>query len=234
MSSPWIIWCRQRTASIAVSNALALSTGARLATSECFDGSIEQRQFSHIPSLPELRRDLALNTICADGWCFKHVYDRLPLGFNLALAAATSRAGYRHIHLVRDEFARLVSLGVAENEKTWLPFSQTKDIFTRVKARTYKLRPLDVASLISRSRMAHNQWRFISSEIRCCLVVESEDLTATKRMRRREAIGVLLRHVGVSRVNIPKFENELRSRDQNTRAVWDALPNLNQLRKALQ
>src|SRR5271170_1192694 len=183
MSSPWIIWCRQRTASNATASSLALSTGVKY-KSECFNPALKQLPFVMIPSFPVGAREAALNMLCDMGMCFKHVYDLLPLEFNLALAEATNRANYRHIYLVRNEFARLVSLGVAENETTWMPYKSTRDTFDRVTRGEHQLRPLRVASLIQRSREAQSQWRHISDVLRSCLVIKSEEITARNAIQR--------------------------------------------------
>jgi hypothetical protein len=233
MNTPWIIWCRQRTASNATASSLAISTGVKY-KSECFNPALHQIPFVLIPSLPVGERATALKLVCDRGLCFKHVYDLLPLEFNLALAEATNRANYRHIYLVRDEFARLVSLGVAENETTWMPFKSTRDTFDRVTRGEHQLRPLRVASLIQRSHEAQAQWRHISEVLRTCLLIKSEEITARDVIKRHGVIKELLRYVGASPANIGKFDRELWSRRQHTHKVWNHIPNLNELREALQ
>lgn len=235
MSPPWIIWCRQRTGSIALSEALRDVTPHKLAELEPFDDSVEKRQFGHIPHLGEESQRRELNKICKEGWCLKHCYDRLPLGFNLELAAATNQAGYRHVHLVRrNELARLISLGVAENEVTWLAKSElTTRAFDEIRSGRRKMKPLDVESLVERSNTAKFIWKQIEAHLARCKNIWTEDVVSPNRAQRESVLTELLVHLGLPRNSLAVVEKKLEGSGQNTFSLWRFVPNINELRRAL-
>ena len=233
---PWIIWCRQRTGSVALSEALRGVTGRALAELEAFDGSVEKRQFSYVPNLGLRAQRRELQKICKDGWCIKHCYDRLPLAFNLELATATNAAGYRHVHLERrNELARLISLGIAENEVTWLAKSSlTLQAFDEITSGRRKMKPLDVASLIERSKTAEYTWRQIEAHLARCKNIWTEEIVSPNRSQRRAVFLELLIHLGLPRNSIAHVEKMMEGSGQNTFSLWRFVPNINELRRALE
>lgn len=237
MSLPWIIWTLQRSGSIALFEALRKVTEPqyRLAESEPFDGSVETRQFSAIAALPPAEWPARLDAICQSKWCLKHVYDRLPLEFNLALAAATSKAGYQHIYLIRlNEFARLVSLGVAENEATWLHNSfLTHKALDEIRQGKRTMRPIDVPSLMARSRVAMQMWSQIGPHLTRLEVVRSEKLTSRNKVVRGKVLRELFAHLELPFNSIAKAEAHLETSGQGTFGVWNRVQNLDQLRTAI-
>jgi len=232
---PWIIWTRQRTAGIALSNALLAVDGTRLADSEPFDGSVEVRRFSYVPKLGRRARGDALRQICREGWCLKHCYDRLSLSFNLELAEATNRAGYRHVHLVRrNELARLISLGVAENEVTWLAKSElTVAAFREIRSGQRKMKPLDVVSLVERSKLADFTWGQIGPHLSRCKTVWTEEVVSPSASQRHAALSELLIHLGMPPVALAVVEDKLKDSGQDTFSLWSFVPNIDALRRAL-
>lgn len=236
MSPPWIIWCRQRTGSIALSEALRPVSDRPLAESEPFDGSVESRQFSHVTGLGAKARRVALKSICQEGWCLKHAYDRLSLAFNLELAEATNAAGYRHVHLTRrSELARLISLGIAENEVTWLAHSTlTTKAFDEIRSGKRKMQPLNVVSLIERSKEADHIWSETQPYLARCKNLWTEEITSPSRSRRHAVLTELLKHLGIPREQMMTVDRALDGSGQNTFSLWRFVPNINELRRALQ
>lgn len=206
-----------------------------LAESEPFDGTIETRQFSHVSLLGTRARRAALRHICDEGWCLKHAYDRLPLAFNLDLAEATNRAGYRHVHLTRrSELARLISLGIAENEVTWLAKSSlTMQAFDEIRSGKRKMKPLDVKSLVERSREADQMWHEIEPYLARCKNVWTEEIVSPSRSRRHTVLTELLKHLGIPREQLMTVDRALEGSGQNTFSLWRFVPNINELRRSL-
>lgn len=231
---PWIIWTRQRTGGIALFEALRPLAEHPLAESECFDGSVETRQFSHVPGRHD--RLALLDRICREGWCMKHCYDGISPDFNRELAAISNDAGYRHIHLTRrDELARLVSLGVAENEVTWLAGSDlTEAAFAEIKGGQRQMKPLDVESLVARSRSAERQASIILPLLTRYKQIWTEDITSSRTNHRRRVLATILKHLCIPADRLGELDARLEGRGQNTFAVWDHVPNLRELRRAMQ
>lgn len=224
---PWCIWTRQRCASIALMEALKPVTTFPVAESECFDGTIERRQFSHV------RQPGQLLSLCSEHWSFKHCYDRLSLNFNIHLAQATNAAEYRHIHLLRkDEFARLVSLGVAENEITWVKGSDlTNTAFRAIQTGTRTMKPLNIPSLIRRGLAADRQWTEITRHLSNWLVLWTENITGPAAIR-RQAVHTLLAHLEISSTNAGSILRHLQYSGQDGYRLWPYIPNLSEFRTA--
>jgi hypothetical protein len=121
VSFPFIIWTCQRTGGISLFSALSSVSEHPAAENEPFDNDgPRKRQFTDVGRmLPVPGRDKRLREIVDGGWLIKHCYELFPDEFNHALAEISTRAGYRHIHLVRrDEMGRLISKGIAERYST--------------------------------------------------------------------------------------------------------------------
>jgi hypothetical protein len=234
---PYIVWCRQRTGSISLFNALKAVSEHRSAESEPFDGSVEPRQFSIVPTLSEKYRDAELKSVCMRRWNIKHVYDRLSLDFNLALVKQADDAGYGHIHLFRkNELARLVSLGVAENEAVWFKCAETEQAADDFLSGKRHLKPLDVPSLVERSRTADLQWVEIIKCLRSCFYVPTEDLYGREVGHKR---GVLVCNlIGYLEIYDYAKQRELeleleKKNGQDTDKLRHLVPNVDELRQAL-
>jgi hypothetical protein len=229
---PWIIWCQQRTGSIALFNALVKVSDHPAAESEPFDGSIEKRQFSDVSN--SRMRDASLAKICAEGWLIKHVFDRLPLDFNLALARATTKAGYRHIHLKRRyELARLLSLGLAEQKALWVKCETTEQSIQDILAGKRSLQPLPIDDLIRRSREAGAQWRRIEKSLPALYTVFTEDIFRPNIVVRRSHITRLLSILGIDFDRAGGVDEALRYSGQRSWRLAHLVPNIDELRRAV-
>jgi len=225
--NPCIIWATQRSRSTLVRQILELWSDWPMADDEpfdpaVFDGSGPHWQFGWIACRPEAEWPMHLRQVCDEGWIIKHVYDLLPLNFNLALVRAADASGYRHIHLDRlDALARLVSLGVAISSCRW----------TRDQHGKYQGQPLNVAWLIARHNEAKRQWRAISEKLPLCFELRSERLNTTSDFER------LSRFLHVDharwRETLPRINEMVRTGGQDTAALRPRVPNVAELRRAL-
>jgi hypothetical protein len=208
-----------------VRRVLALWTD-RLANDEPFDpediNGKPHWQFGWIAHRPAGEWLDHLAAVCRAGWTVKHVYDLLPLRFNLDLARAATAAGHRHVHLDRlDAAARLASLGVAIASGRW----------TREGRGTYRGEPLDVPWLVARHREHVRQWRAIAPALPCRLELRAE------RLARGADFEPLARFLGVPRGlwerTLPTVDELARTGGQDTAGVLHRVPNLAELRAAL-
>jgi hypothetical protein len=158
----------------------------------------------------------------------KHCYENLSAEFNRALAEISTRAGYRHIHLVRrDELARLISKGVAEQHGTWGGHEWTRERYAQYVSRGQSLPPLDVPMLAGYHRDCLSKWEGVRPLLRS-LELRSEDLF-TQPISVLSKVGRFL-HIPESRVEV--MAREL-GHDHRTRDIWRLLPNIPQLREAI-
>jgi hypothetical protein len=231
LSFPFIIWCRQRTGSNSLLGALCSVSEHPVAPTEPFDdaGIVEDRQFSDVGKrMNPADRDAALRSICDQKLLIKHCYENLSEEFNLALAEISTRAGYRHIHLRRrDELARLISKGVAEQHGTWLPTEWTASKFDQWKADGRKLPPLDVPALKRYHELSESRWRSLAGML-LSREVASEELFSNPEV----VLSGLADHLGVPRAKVPTMRKGLGA-GQSTPSIWDLIPNIEELKLAI-
>jgi hypothetical protein len=229
-SHPWIIWCRQRSGSISLFAAISTASEHPQAEIEPFDfGPIGDRQFTNVGKrmAPE-DRDRSLREICDGKLVIKHCYENLSEGFNHALAEISTKAGYRHIHLVRrDELARLVSKGVAEQHGTWGAHEWTRERFAAYVASGKKLPPLDVPMLKSYHDQCEARWRSVGPLLAAFEVVSEEVFANPAPILSRVAVYLgmpescgqtMAAHIGTP---------------HGTRAIWELIPNTAELKGAI-
>lgn len=209
---PCIIWAVARVGSTALARALR-------ALNEPFQLSDGFR------SVEEIRE------LCTSHYSIKHLYEECPDEQNIALAQAANEHGYRHIRLMRcNEFARLVSRGIAAHQDAWTPANAITR-FEDLKAGRTKLRPLDVQHLVKIHQMAVERWRTVTPHVGPLLTVRFEDITSANRERRHHAF----RHIAafLHLPSIEPLERIIATSGQNTKEVWEFVPNLQELRTAL-
>jgi LPS sulfotransferase NodH len=232
MSYPFIIWCRQRTGSTALFYALCAASEHTPAEIEPFDLSPSgDRQLSSVSKrMAPGDRNRALRDICDKGLLIKHCYENLPVEFNHKLAETSTRAGYRHIHLYRrDEVARLISKGIAEQHGTWGAHDGTRVKYEEWKAKGMHLPPLDVPALKRYHDTADEKWKAIGPLLRAH-DVEYEELFYTPWA----ILARLANYINASRAlhSISKMVAKLGT-GQNTPAIWNLIPNVEELRDAV-
>jgi LPS sulfotransferase NodH len=178
--------------------------------------------------MPPGERDKALRLICDRRLLIKHCYENLSEDFNHALAEISTRAGYRHIHLFRrDEIARLISKGLAEQHGTWGASEFTRARHAAWLATGEKLPPLDVAALKQYHDLCESRWMAVSGLLRAH-DVEFEQLTREPG-RVLDRLAVYLR---LPSAFVPGMCRKL-GRGQDSRDVWRLIPNTNKLQAAI-
>lgn len=227
-SFPFIIWCCQRTGSNSLMDSLCAVSGHMPAPPEPFDtGITEDRHFSHIVKMEPGERDQAIALICSRRFLIRHCYENLPDDFNRALLEIATRAGYRHIHLRRnDEVARLVSKGIAEQHGTWIPSDWTEARYEAWRIAGRPLPPLDIEALKQYHERCRSRWMALSGMQH--LSVASEDLFSDpERLLSRVAA-----YLDIPQASVPAMVSNIRG-GQGTPSIWNLIPNIDELRKVV-
>jgi hypothetical protein len=222
---PFILWTGHRTAGSMLYWALArFGHGILDAPGEPFDPSPkpdDSRPWASIVTAPIEEQHIALRSILRDGYSIRHVFDHLPLAFNVELAMLARELSYRQIHLDRiNAGARLLSLHVAETLDAWLPMQAARR-YAEVRAGTREMPPIDAerrSYLLWRQRRLDGQWRRIAATLGDVRHVATEDFVADPLATVRS----LLAYLGddPDRV-LPSPLNAAMSRsDQNTRELY--------------
>jgi hypothetical protein len=173
----------------------------------------------------------AIERVCAARKSIKHLYEECPDASNIALAQAANRHGYRHIHLIRcDEFARLVSRDIATQREAWTP-DLAEARFAELKLGKARLAPLDIPHLLKLHRLGIQRWQTIRLYLGTFLTVRFEDITSSDRQRRHLALRRIAAYLDMR--SIERLERTLEASGQETKTVWNLVPNIAQFRKAL-
>ena len=230
MSFPFIIWCRQRTGSISLFYSLCSASEHTPAQCEPFDADVtKDRQFTNVGKRMRPReRDVALRSICDDRFLIKHCYENLSEEFNHALAEISTRAGYRHIHLVRhNELARLISKGIAEQHGTWVADGWTRAKYQDWKRRGLKLPPLDIPAMKQYHELSESRWRALAGLLRPHEVM-SENFFSVPRL----VLSRITDYLGMPTSNVQTMLNNIGA-SQSTPSIWKLLPNIQELKDAI-
>lgn len=229
-SFPFIIWCRQRTGSISLFSALCSASEHTPAEIEPFDfGNVSDRQFTDVGKrMGNSARDWSLRNICDQRLLIKHCYENLSEEFNHALAKISTLAGYRHIHLVRkDEVARLISKGIAEQHGTWGAHDWTFKRYDEWLANGKQLPPLNVAALKKYSEVSEARWSAVGH------LLEAHEVTFEGLF---SATGVVLsriaQYVGFPQSKITSMRDSMGT-GQKTPSIWRLIPNIEELRRSV-
>ena len=236
MPYPFIIWCRQRTASNTLFDILAPLSDRPIAQGEPFDPNGQTpRRYSHVVNMPNFRQEL--QRICRDGWVIKHVFERLPSNFNQALAAISTQYGYRHIHLDRrDQYARLMSMGIAEATGAWMVSEKTKATLAGIRHMQRQIK-LDVPHLMEWQKIGDKEWRRIKSSLKDLAIVETEHFTTGPNEDRWKVVQRLADFIGVNpdkwTERMPSTGKILFEGGQHSEGVWHLVSNASDLRREL-
>src|SRR5271157_1340217 len=214
MTVPWIIWTAARTGGTTLYEALWQASS----------------DLDYIEDEP-----FAINT---EGWrellehsprryVIKHLLDPHEDEFNIDLAKAAVEAGYAAIHLVRvNEFARLVSRGIAMQLRAWHP-THSLPLIDEVLSGKRTLEPLDVYGLIAYSRQCRRQWEAVEPYLRDKLItVRYEDLYSDNRHFVEAQLWPFL-DIDLN------ISDRLVTGGQDSRRIWHLIPNLDALRYGL-
>lgn len=190
-SHPFIIWTRQRTGGISLFTGLCAASEHPAAEIEPFDFSnVSDRQFSDVGKrLLPAERNRRLREIADSGSLIKHCYENLSDDFNLSLARTFTRAGYRHIHLTRkNELARLISKGIAEQQGTWGNHRWTQERYAALLREGRRL-TLDVAALRRYRHLCDARWLAVSP------ILNAFEITTEQVFARHGAITALVAYL---------------------------------------
>ena len=213
---PCIIWATARTGSTTLSRAL---------------GAVSEPFKDHANWTVKFAGPVQIIRFCATRCSLKHLYGEGPEEVDLALAHASNRHGYRHIHLVRrNELARLVSYDIAVQKVAWRPDTSAAK-YSDLKSGKSTLRPLDIPNLLHMHRQAMDRWRKLGPEIGAFLTVRFEDITNANCCIRRTALHRIAAYLGIR--SIAGLDRRMFAGGQRTREVWEFVPNLSELRQAL-
>jgi hypothetical protein len=212
---PFILWGVARVGSNALGNALG-------ALGEPFNRDWRWN-WSSVDEIEKL---------CTTRQPIRHIYEGCPDDTNRAIAEAANRNGYRHVHLVRcNELARLVSRGIALQQAAWIPATAAAR-YADLKSGKTKMEPLDIEDLLKLRQMGIDRWRAVSPHLGTVLTVRFEDITAVDRQRRHHALGRLASYLGFC--SLQALDHAMMAGGQHTNTVWDFVPNIKDLRQALE
>lgn len=213
--TPCVIWAMARVGSTALGQALGALNEPFQLLGEQFSGARE------------------IERVCATHRSIKHLYEECPDESNIALAHAANQNGYRHIHLVRcNEFARLLSRGIATQCDAWTP-EDTATRFEAVESGDVQLGPVNVEHLLSISRGALIRWRAIREHVGSLLTLRFEDVTSANCGHRRQALQRLCAYLGMAPDRARNLERSMTHGEQRTQDIWRFVPNMCELRQAL-
>ncbi len=221
MSHPFIIWTEPRTAGTTLSAALKSVSEHPSVQDEPFEKMCE---LAHVYERWLNDRDPApVDRVFGRHVVMKHISEHFDEGFEITLARAAERHGYRHIRLVRaNRFAQLVSLGVAAQTREW-----------RRLASVDHAEPINVPAVIGDAKACSARWRAVSQHISACLLVRTEDVTSRDRERRHGCLRQLLRFLELPPERLGALDHILGQGGQGTERVWPLIPNLGALRAAI-
>lgn len=225
--TPFILWAATRTSS----TNLAEATGAE---NEPFHFGPPPNRLNWVYAEWQQHGMVGhLDQVCHMRECFKHLPEWFDDGFNIALAQAATRAGYRHIHLIRlNELDRLVSNDVAGQLDAWWP-KEADDRFAELRSGERHLNPLDVTRLIENARRVRQAWRAVEPHLAPVLTLTQEDLTSRDVDIRGDALRRLAGFLGLPGDSLRDLDLSMQFGGQKTVRIRDLVPNVGELRQAL-
>lgn len=240
-SKPFVIWTLQRTGGTNLTQRLIALSGLPSTEHEPFN---KRRIHGHVTQRWEDDGDLeamnqAMATIAAGGRVIKHCVEMVPPEVSLALARATSDAGYQHLFLYRRQaLGRLLSLQFARVSGIW--GSKMKD------GREPTPEELSQQLLPVPQLVAHEQrsvaaltevWDELLARGQAPSAIAYEDLYAAASPEAAQAVlGQLLAEMGlaVPASKLPEVLADVLGRgDQGTRDAYDQFQGIAELAEAL-
>jgi FkbM family methyltransferase len=247
MSHPFVLWTLQRTGGTALADMLMHMSEHPAAEHEPFNWSRDRpRQFWPIVEAWGADQDQgalakSLKDLASQGFLIKHCYELFNMAFNVALIEATTKAGYRHILLLRqDEGARLISKFIAEAQGTWFT-DYGREVYAEVIGARRKLRPLPADLMVAQYHHAGYSTaalrRAFTARGITALDCTYEDLYRGDRAQRSQSFGAIFDALGFSphdkAATVAAFLDKTRQGGQKTFLVLSHVPNLEEVVEAL-
>ncbi len=247
MSYPFFIWTMQRTGGTALTELLMEMSEHKAAEHEPFVWSrAKPRQFWPVVEQWKKTKDTkklgeSLSEILDEKYNIKHCYELLEPQVNEGLIRASSKSNYRHVILSRqDEYSRLFSKFIAENNGTWFK-DYAKQIFTEVSEGRRTLAPLPVDKMVAHLRHCREATQAIREGLAEHGVnakeIYYEDLYSGDPGLRLTAVHSLLEFLGFTPADINEhhdlIDQKIFHSGQNTRNVFAFVPNRAEVTRAL-
>lgn len=243
MSDPFIIWTMRRTGGTTFSALLMELSEHPGAQHEPFN---PDRNFGWVTESwiekgdPELLMD-GLDQVLANRPLIKHCYELVPEALNIALIEAASARGYRHIVLDRQaEVDRILSLELAKITGAW-GAEDAAEIYAKIEAGTRKLAPVNIKDAVGHMLSCAQLRRKLAAQFDSAgqtpLLVYFEEIYGAFETGRK-TIETLLSFLEIQTSSHPQFESllskALLEKNQNSRSIAPAVPNIAELRDALE
>ena len=242
MCLPFIIWTLRRTGGTTLTDLLAELGDRPQVLHEPFNwnrtlGAVAQ---DYLKDHDEALLRARLVDILAAGPVIKHAYEMGQHGFNAILMQCAADAGYRHILLSReDEVARLLSLQLAEQTGHW-GAAETRDRYTAVASGAIRLEPFDIEAM----RIEFRGGRYVTATIEDSierLGIDPIRLTFEQLYDDpadgRARVMALCESLRIPITDVASFNDKLNialcDQGQNSAALYDAVPNIDAVRRAL-
>lgn len=243
MSDPFVIWTMRRTGGTTFTSLLTTLSEHPGTQHEPFNpdrkfGNITKAWIAHKD--PGLLMD-GLDQVLADHPLIKHCYELVPEEVNLALIKATSERGYRHIVLDREaEVDRIISLELAKVTGAWGAEDATR-IYAEIEDGTRVLDPISIGKACEHMVSCADLRRWLASQFDAAmhtpLLVYFEEIYGDLE-RGRRTIEEVLKCLGIIPGAHPDYETllteALTQKAQNSHSIAHAVPNMDDLRSALE
>lgn len=243
MSDPFVIWTMRRTGGTTFTSLLTTLSEHSGVQHEPFN---PDRKFGHITKAWIAHKDTnllmnGLDQVLAERPLIKHCYELVPEAVNLALIKATSERGYRHIVLDREaEVDRIISLELAQVTGAWGAEDATR-IYAEIETGTRVLDPINVGQACEHMISCADLRRWLASQfdatLHTPLLVYFEEIYGDFEMGRR-TVEEVLKCLGIIPGAHPRYEalllEALTEKAQNSHSIAHAVPNMDDLRSALE
>lgn len=236
-SAPLVIWTLQRTGGTNLALQLQARSGLAMTEHEPFN---VERQHGLLTRLWRSEQDPAalqqrMAQVCGEPQIIKHCVELVPWEVSQALLEASSRAGWKHLFLYRQQaLGRLLSLHYARRSGVWGPGMAPSDQADADSA-------LPVAELLQHERLCAGRlqraWESLLSldQTPWALAYETtyDPAQATTAAARLAQLATWLHMPGEPASLHAWADNVLRQGDQGTRQHYAQVPNLQELALAL-
>jgi hypothetical protein len=242
MSAPFIIWTMRRTGGTTLTDiAMRLSEWPKT-EHEPFNWDRRfgwvTKHYAETKDWQALRANMA--RVLHKKPNIKHCYEILAEPVSDMLMVAATAKGYRHVILDRrDEAGRLMSLELARLTGAWGKHDAT-GVHAKLRSGEVRLAPIDVATALDHLRHCHERRRWLAERLQARslepFVLYFEDLFGDVDAGRRR-FKDLLRYLDiadeVASTESAAIEHALAHRGQDSRSIYDYVPNSQQVVDAL-
>ena len=237
-TAPFVIWTYRRTGGTAF---MTLLTAASKIGSWEHEPLNPERKLGHITKTWRADHDIAnlrdsLDRVVAERRNIKHCIEMVESRITAELFKSCQDAGSVHIILLRrNDFDRMISLMVANQTDAWGP-ETAKDIFAAVASGEKIIEPIQLPTV---TQQINRDAIELGKLMRLCMLrgtlpvyVFFEDLYGGSFEENRAFLAALMERVGVDIGLIPEaaLERWLRDGNQNTKSVYQFVPNLEEVR----